>query len=91
MSLATCDPSNGSRELVHYPNQTRRPPPPTSAGPSAPVVMSAGGKANGLNFDAVLSKLRDELTKSKDTGAELQELAGSMTDIQETLGGGLVS
>jgi hypothetical protein len=32
-----------------------------------------------------------ELEKSKETGAELQTLTSAMTDIQETLNGGLVS
>lgn len=31
-----------------------------------------------------------ELAKSKETGAELQTLATTMTDIQDTLGGGMV-
>ena len=70
-----------------------------------PVVMSVGGKAGGLSFDHVLHKLQvcensissctadgdqAELARSKETGSELQNLATSMTDIQDTLGGGLV-
>ena len=65
--------------------------------------MSAGGKAGGLSFDHVLHKLQvspgweehadwtqAELQRSKETGSELQNLATAMTDIQDTLGGGLV-
>ncbi|KAJ9100510.1 hypothetical protein QFC21_003550 [Naganishia friedmannii] len=52
-------------------------------------MMSAGGKAAGLNFDHVLHRLQTELQKSKDTGADLQNLTGTMTDIQETLNGNL--
>jgi hypothetical protein len=55
-----------------------------------PSIMSAGGKANGLSFEHVLQKLQNELAKSKETGHELQTLAGSMTEVQDTLGGGLV-
>ena len=32
-----------------------------------------------------------ELARSKETGNELQNLASSLTDIQDTLGGGFVS
>lgn len=53
--------------------------------------MSSGGKVAGLSFDHVLQKLQSELAKSKETGAELQGLATVMTDIQDTLGGGMVS
>ncbi|KAJ9127251.1 hypothetical protein QFC24_001489 [Naganishia onofrii] len=52
-------------------------------------MMSAGGKAAGLNFDHVLHRLQTELQKSKDTGADLQDLTGTMTDIQDTLSGNL--
>ncbi|KAJ9093922.1 hypothetical protein QFC19_008155 [Naganishia cerealis] len=52
-------------------------------------MMSAGGKAAGLNFDHVLHRLQTELQKSKDTGADLQALTGNMTDIQDTLSGNL--
>ncbi|KAJ9122277.1 hypothetical protein QFC22_001697 [Naganishia vaughanmartiniae] len=52
-------------------------------------MMSAGGKAAGLNFDHVLHRLQAELQKSKDTGADLQNLTGTLTDIQDTLNGNL--
>lgn len=58
--------------------------------PAPPMVMSAGGKADGLSFDHVLHKLQAELQKSRETGQELQGLTSAMTDIQDTLGGGLV-
>ncbi len=54
-------------------------------------VMSSGGKAQGLNFDHVLHKLQTELQKSRETGVELQSLTTAMTDIQDTLSGGMVS
>lgn len=65
--------------------------PPAPPGPSIPIAMSSGGKANGLSFEHVMMKLQAELAKSRETGAELSELTGSMGDIQDTLGGGLVS
>ncbi|TXT16079.1 hypothetical protein VHUM_00582 [Vanrija humicola] len=52
-------------------------------------LMSAGGKPNGLSFDHVLQKLQNELHRSKETTQELQGLNWSMTDVQDTLGGGL--
>lgn len=52
-------------------------------------MMSAGGKIQGLNFDHMLHKLQSELQKSRETGAELQNLTTAMTDIQETLSGGM--
>nr|XP_019008276.1 uncharacterized protein I206_06831 [Kwoniella pini CBS 10737]OCF47057.1 hypothetical protein I206_06831 [Kwoniella pini CBS 10737] len=54
-----------------------------------PSIMSSGGKSSGLSFDHVLTKLQNELRASKETGAELQTLATTFTDIQDTLGGGL--
>ena len=54
-------------------------------------MMSAGGKAQGLNFDHVLHRLQTELQKSKETGGELKDLTGALTDIQDTLSGNLVS
>jgi hypothetical protein len=53
--------------------------------------MSSGGKPGGLSFEHVLYRLQTELQRSKETGAELQGLTSAMTDIQDTLGGGLVS
>lgn len=62
----------------------KRPPAPAS-----PKAFSAGGKANGVSFDHVLAKLQAELAKSKETETELHGLRSTMTDIQDTLGGGL--
>ena len=44
-----------------------------------------------MSFDHVLQKLHEELRRSKETGAELQNLSGTMGEIQDTLAGGLVS
>lgn len=52
-------------------------------------MMSAGGKIQGLNFDHMLHKLQSELQKSRETGAELQSLTTAMSDIQDTLSGGM--
>ena len=61
-------------------------------------VMGWMGSANvrppgksGLTFDHILSRLQGELQKSGETGAELHNLTGAMTDIHDTLGGSLVS
>ncbi|WVR04799.1 hypothetical protein IAU60_001811 [Kwoniella sp. DSM 27419] len=54
-----------------------------------PAIMSSGGKSSVMSFDHVLLKLQSELKASKETGAELQNLATAFTDIQDTLGGGL--
>ncbi|KAF7329040.1 Glycosyltransferase family 69 protein [Mycena venus] len=51
--------------------------------------MRAPGKS-GLTFDHILSRLQGELTKSRETGQDLQTLSGAMNDIQDTLGGSLV-
>jgi hypothetical protein len=42
-----------------------------------------------VSFDHVLAKLQAELAKSKETETELHGLRSTMTDIQDTLGGGL--
>ena len=52
--------------------------------------MRPPGKS-GLTFDHILSRLQGELQKSRETGAELHSLNGSMNDIHDTLGGTLVS
>lgn len=83
--------TDDDRELAHYQNANRRLAPAAAPGPAVPIAMSSGGKANGLSFEHVMMKLQTELAKSRETGAELQELTGSMGDIQDTLGGGLVS
>ncbi|KAJ6602546.1 hypothetical protein DFH09DRAFT_1125089 [Mycena vulgaris] len=44
---------------------------------------------SGLTFDHILSRLQGELTKSRETGQDLQTLSGAMNDIQDTLGGSL--
>lgn len=56
----------------------------------AAAPTSSGGKPPALSFDHVLQRLQAELAKSKETGADLQGLTSAMTDIQDTLGGGLV-
>ncbi|UZJ53498.1 hypothetical protein CBS101457_002818 [Exobasidium rhododendri] len=51
-----------------------------------------GNAANGNNimsFDHILHKLQAELQKSRDTASELGHLNTAMSDIGETLGGGL--
>ncbi|WWC86694.1 uncharacterized protein L201_001571 [Kwoniella dendrophila CBS 6074] len=93
------DAALSAREMVNYQNQdtrgARRMPPQQNGHPGnqlaqmGPSVMSSGGKSNGLSFDHVLTKLQNELRASKETGAELQNLATAFTDIQDTLGGGL--
>ncbi|KAJ7725938.1 hypothetical protein B0H16DRAFT_1781436 [Mycena metata] len=50
--------------------------------------MRQPGKS-GLTFDHILSRLQGELTKSRETGQDLQTLSGAMNDIQDTLGGSL--
>jgi len=45
----------------------------------------------GLSFDVILSRLQGELQKSRETGAELNSLTGTMNEIHDTLGGNLVS
>ena len=44
-----------------------------------------------LTFDQILSRLQGELQKSHETGAEPHNLAGTMNNIHNTLGGSLVS
>jgi hypothetical protein len=46
---------------------------------------------SGLTFDHILSKLQGEIQKSRETGAELHGLTGTMGEIHDTLGGNLVS
>ncbi|KAJ7625406.1 hypothetical protein B0H17DRAFT_907641, partial [Mycena rosella] len=50
--------------------------------------MRPPGKS-GLTFDHILSRLQGELTKSRETGQDLQTLSGAMNEIQDTLGGSL--
>lgn len=45
----------------------------------------------GLSFDVILSRLQGELQKSRETGAELNSLTGTMNEIHDTLGGNPVS
>jgi hypothetical protein len=54
---------------------------------------SLGGRAtkSGLTFDHILGRLQNELQKSREVGAELNGLTSAMNDIQDTLGGGVVS
>jgi len=51
--------------------------------------MRPPGKS-GLTFDHVLSRLQGELSKSRETNADLQSVTATMHEIHETLGGGLV-
>lgn len=51
--------------------------------------MRPPGKS-GLTFDHIISRLQGELQKSRETGAELHNLTGAMSDIHDTLGGSLV-
>jgi len=44
----------------------------------------------GLSFDVILGRLQGELQKSRETGAELNSLTGTMSEIHDTLGGNLV-
>ncbi|KAL1413275.1 hypothetical protein Q8F55_001030 [Vanrija albida] len=97
------DSQMSARELAAYGSQNdlrnglRRAPAGSAAqGSSANALshmgqplMSAGGKPNGLSFDHVLQKLQNELHRSEETSQELQGLNWSMTDVQDTLGGGL--
>ncbi|KAJ7743958.1 hypothetical protein DFH07DRAFT_835322 [Mycena maculata] len=50
--------------------------------------MRPPGKS-GLTFDHILNRLQGELTKSRETGQDLQTLSGAMNEIQDTLGGSL--
>ncbi|KAF6746576.1 hypothetical protein DFP72DRAFT_1152264 [Ephemerocybe angulata] len=50
--------------------------------------MRQPGKT-GLSFDVILSRLQGELQKSRETGAELNTLTGAMSEIHDTLAGGL--
>ena len=45
---------------------------------------------SGLTFDHILSRLQGELQKSRETGAELHSLNGSMSEIHDTLSGTMV-
>lgn len=92
--------SDRTSELTHYQNDPRGPRRPANSmsqgmvnplSQMGPSVMSAGGKPNGLTFEHVLAKLQNELSRSKETGQELQGLTAVMTEVQDTLGGGLVS
>jgi hypothetical protein len=57
-------------------------------------AMGGNGEHPGksrLTLDHVLGRLQGELQKSCDTGAKFENLAGTMNDIHDTLGGFLVS
>ena len=57
--------------------------------PSRYGSYEAPGKT-GLSFDVILGRLQGELQKSRETGAELNMLTGTMSKIHDTLGGNLV-
>jgi hypothetical protein len=46
---------------------------------------------SGLTFDHILSRLQGEIQKTWDTGAELRSLSSAMNEINDTLGGAMVS
>ncbi|EPQ50380.1 hypothetical protein GLOTRDRAFT_118337 [Gloeophyllum trabeum ATCC 11539] len=48
--------------------------------------MRPPGKS-GLTFDHILSRLQNELQKSRDTGSELHSLSDAMNSVHDTLGG----
>ena len=60
-------------------------------GPGAEGGLRRGKHPGGMSFDHILSKLQNELAKSRETNNELGGLATTFSDIHETLGGGLVS
>jgi hypothetical protein len=49
-----------------------------------------GSSKSGLTVDHILSRLQGELQKSRDTGAELSNLTGTIGEIGDALGGNLV-
>jgi hypothetical protein len=49
-------------------------------------IRAASGKS-GLTFDHIWSRLKGELQKSHETGAEPHNLTGWMNDIHNILGG----
>ena len=52
--------------------------------------MRAPGKGS-LSFDYILTRLQDELQKSRETGADLNSLSGMVNKIHEALSGASVS
>lgn len=56
----------------------------TALGQLAPVMRP---KQTGLSFDHILNRLQSELQRSRDTAGELKVLNGTVTDIQDYLGG----
>lgn len=77
-------------------NQQRRPSLQQAQSPvglgglgGGPTLGLSGrtGKS-GLTFDHILSRLQNELQKSRETGSELNSLAGVITDINDNLVGG---
>lgn len=57
-------------------------------GPGAEGGLRRG--KGGMSFDHILSRLQNELQKSRETGSELGTLTSTIGDIHDTLGGGLV-
>lgn len=72
------------------------PPALAARRPMNNMGMSMGGlggstRAPGTrSFDHIMSKIQQELLKSRETAQDLQGLTGAMNDIQDTLGGTLV-
>jgi hypothetical protein len=46
---------------------------------------------NGLSFDLILTRLQNEVQRSRETSADLQSLTVAMSDIHDSLGGVSVS
>ena len=84
---------NGAGSFNFAPGQQRR---PQVAQRSGLIDMGGMGGSmrppgkSGLTFEHILSRLQGELQKSRETGAELHTLSGTMNDIHDTLGGNLV-
>ncbi|KAF8916827.1 SMAD/FHA domain-containing protein, partial [Mucidula mucida] len=77
-------------EQQHQPNSTSlHQSSLASSSNGQPNMSSLPNPPNGLTFEHILTRLQGELQKSRDTGAELGALTGSMGEIGETLGGTL--
>ncbi|PFH47881.1 hypothetical protein AMATHDRAFT_114022, partial [Amanita thiersii Skay4041] len=85
-------PANGSSNVFNFAGAQQRRTQLAQQGLTGMGGMGGSmrppGKS-GLSFELIFSRLQGELQKSRDTGAELQNLTSSMSDIQDTLGGAL--